>query len=372
MNARHEFVMRAMEPDANLAELCRAAGISRKTAYKWLLRFRERGMVGLEDMSRRPRGSSLRATGEVVMQVLELRGAHPRWGPKKLRVVIARGLAVEDVPSERTIARILERAGEVRARRRPPTRNAASKDAPNVGANAPNALWTVDFKGWWNAKDGAKCEPLTVRDAFSRYVLKAKLMTQTGTEPVRAEFTELFERRGTPLAIQVDNGPPFGSTQARCGMTTLSAWWVATGIRVIRGRPAHPQDNGAHERMHLDMRYEVEDMSADNLERQQAEMDKWVHEFNYVRPHEAIELKVPSDLYSSSPRRYSGPRKARYPTTMCTRKVTESGRVRYRGKLLRIGQGFRGYEIGMESLDDPTIVRVQFYELDLGVFQLPV
>jgi len=211
-----------------------------------------------------------------------------------------------------------------------------------------------------------------VRDGFSRFVLKAKLMTQTGSHAVRAEFDELFERRGVPLAIQVDNGPPFGSTQARCGMTTLSAWWVATGIRVVRGRPAHPQDNGAHERMHLDMRYDVEDLSADNFAGQQVAMDKWVHEFNHVRPHEALDMKVPNDLYRSSQKRYSGPREPKYPATLCTRKVTESGRVRYRGKLLRIGQGFRGYSIGIEAQDDPAFVRVQFFELDLGLFQLPV
>jgi len=372
VNARHEFVLAALEPNANLAELCRAAGISRKTAYKWLRRFRERGVIGLEDMSKRPRGSALKASGEVVMRVLELRGNHPRWGPRKLRVVVARGLAPEEVPSERTVARILERAGEIRTRRRPPSKPSLSKVPPDNRAGAPNEIWTVDFKGWWNAKDGARCEPLTVRDAHTRFVLKAKLMTDTGTEPVRAEFLELFEQRGLPQAIQVDNGPPFGSTQARLGMTTLSAWWVALGIRVIRGRPAHPQDNGAHERMHLDMRYDVEDLSAENVKRQQAALDAWRVEFNEVRPHEAIGMKVPADLYASSSKRYSGPRKALYPATMCTRKVTDSGRVRYRGQMLRIGQGYRGYEIGIESLTDPKVVRVHFYELDLGEFILPV
>jgi putative transposase len=312
VNARHEFVLAAMAPDAKVAELCRDAGISRKTAYKWIQRFRERGIVGLEDMSRRPRSSPLQASGEVVMQVLELRGAHPRWGPRKLRKVLARSLAADETPSERTVARVLERAGEVRARRRrPPEASSAAKDAPSCLAEAPNDLWTVDFKGWWNSKDGAKCEPLTVRAAYSRFVLKSHIMLRTGTEPVMAQFKELFECRGLPKAIQVDNGPPFGSTHARCGVTTLSAWWLATGIRVIRGRPAHPQDNGAHERMHLDMRYEVEDVGADNVREQQAAMDNWCHEFNYVRPHDAIDLKVPGDLYRPSSRRYRGPRQAR-------------------------------------------------------------
>lgn len=373
MKARHEFVLNAMAPDANIAELCRDAGISRKTGYKWLKRFREAGLEGLDNMSTRPQGSCVRVSGEVVLRVLELRSAHPRWGPKKLRVVVGRGLSDDDTPSERTIARILQRAGEVRSRRRPPRLDdPRAKDAPNPIIDAPNDLWTVDFKGWWNARDGAKCEPLTIRDGFSRYVLKAKLMTETGTEPVREEFEELFARRGIPKAVQVDNGPPFGSTQARCSMTTLSAWWVATGIAVIRGRPAHPQDNGGHERMHLDMRYEVEDVGADNLVHQQAQLDRWMHEFNNVRPHEAIDLKTPSELYLRSERSYSGPRTPHYGNQMCTRKVASSGRVRYRGQMLRIGQGFRGYEVGIEQGVDPNTVRVQFYELDLGSFPLPM
>ncbi len=269
MKARHEFALNALAPDANVSALCREAGISRKTGYKWLKRFKEAGLDGLESMSTRPRGCSVQVSGEVVLKVLELRRAHPRWGPRKLRVVMARSLDADEIPSERTVARILERAGAVRTRRRIQRCTTEVSEAPNTTVNAANDVWTVDFKGWWNARGGAKCEPLTIRDAFSCYVLKAKLMTTTGAVPVRGEFEELFTRRGIPLAIQVDNGPPLGSTHARCRMTTLSAWWVATGIRVIRSRPAPPQDNGGHERMHLDMRYEVEDVGADTVEHQQ-------------------------------------------------------------------------------------------------------
>jgi transposase InsO family protein len=202
VNARHRFVLAALEADANLAELCRETGISRKTGYKWLARFRERGLVGLEEMSTRPRKSSLDASGEAVLRILELRNLHPRWGARKLRVVAARNLEAEQVPSERTVARILERSGEIRARRRPSVKYPPPKIAPVGKGSAPNELWTVDFKGWWKTKDGAKCEPLTVRDAFSRFVLKAQLMTETDSEAVRAEFDELFKRRGLPGAIQ--------------------------------------------------------------------------------------------------------------------------------------------------------------------------
>lgn len=368
MKVRHEFVLRALEPFANVTELSQEYGISRKTAYKWIKRFKERGLKGLEDLSRRPHSSPLRASGEAVLSVVRLRREHPTWGPKKLRVVLLRAMEAEEVPSERTIARIIDRAGDlVRRRRRKP--GARSTAAPEVAANEPNDLWTVDFKGWWSAKDGAKCEPLTVRDAKSRFVLCAELMTDTKSESVKRVFVRLFETNGLPLAIQVDNGPPFASPRARQGMTSLSAWWVSLGIRVIRGRPAHPEDNGAHERMHLDMRYEVEDVGATSVKIQQGLLDEWRNEFNHVRPHEALELQVPADHYHRSPRPYKGPRPTRYPVHYCVRTVASTGRVRYRGQLVRVGQGFRGYKVGLVP-DGETCVRIKFYELDLGTFNL--
>ena len=261
VNQREEFVLRALEPGANIAALCREAGISRKTGYKWINRFKEKGRVGLQDLSRRPRNSPLRASGEAALQVIELRQAHPTWGPKKLHAILLRASDLDEVPSVRTIARIIDRAGLVkkRKRRRQP---AAPTDAPNAVQAVPNDLWTVDFKGWWRTRDGRRAEPLTVRDGASRYLLCAELMESTAGAAVRPVFERLFQRYGLPSAIQVDNGAPFASTRSRAGLTTLSAWWVSLGIEVIRGRPGHPQDNGGHERMHLDVRYEVEDVPA--------------------------------------------------------------------------------------------------------------
>ena len=369
MKLRHEFVLKALEPFANIAALSREYGISRKTAYKWIKRFKEQGVVGLEDISRRPHGSPLRASGDVVLKILELRTQYPRWGPKKLRVVLERSVDEEEVPSVRTIARVLERAGLVTRRRKKPPLVGRPLDAPQVDCETPNDWWTVDFKGWWSSRDGARCEPLTVRDAASRYVLCAQLMESTRAGPVRAEFERTFDLNGLPKVIQVDNGSPFASTRARLGMTSLSAWWVSLGIRVVRGRPSHPEDNGGHERMHLDMRYDVEDVGASSVEAQQRRLDEWRHEFNHVRPHEALGQRVPADLYSRSPRRFCGPRLPSYPSHLVVRTVSTSGRCRYRGNLVRIGQGFRGYDVGIELVDQATI-RVQFYELDLGTFPL--
>jgi transposase InsO family protein len=370
MKLKQEFVLAAISPDSNIAELCREHGISRKTGYKWIERFREGGVPALEDMSRRPHKSPLRASGDAVLEVVALRTDRPRWGPKKLRAVLLRRLRTDEVPSVRTIARILDRAGMIERRRRPaPEIIARPEGAPDVAAPGPNDLWTVDFKGWWRTGDGARCEPLTVRDAYSRFVLCASLTRGTNGAAVRAEFERLFEQYGLPLAIQVDNGSPFACTRARGGLTTLSAWWVSLGIRFVRGRPAHPQDNGAHERMHFDMRFDVEDRAGKNVAAQQAALDVWREEFNHVRPHEALDQQVPADLYKRSPRPMRGPKPPVYPRDFEERIVNRNGSIKYAGCCLRVGDGLRRQTIGVRRIDETTI-QLQYYDVNLGVVEL--
>jgi len=371
MKLREEFVLKALEPNANVAELCREYRISRKTGYKWLDRFRKRGVGGLEDRSRRPHRSPLRASGEMVLEVVRLRAERPRWGPKKLRAVLLRQFAASDVPSVRTIARIVDRAGLVapqRVRRTEPANRPA--DAPHVSLHGPNDLWTVDFKGWWRSQDGDRCEPLTVRDAFSRYVLCAKLMPSTSTEYVRKAFERLFEQFGLPAAVQVDNGSPFASTRALGGLTTLSAWWVSLGIRFVRGRPSHPEDNGAHERMHFDLRFDVEDKRAHSASRQQHLLDAWVHDFNQVRPHEALDQRTPAQVYVRSTRRFRSPLPPLYPSGFAMRKVASNGVIRFAGHRLPISRGLRGLLVGIRQLDNDRL-HVLFYDVDLGEVAMP-
>ncbi len=368
MTLREQFVLRALEPSSNKAELCREFGISRKTGYKWIERFRARGTLGLADLSRRPHCCPLQADGETVLEVIRLRTLHARWGPKKLRAVLQRSMPRVQVPSIRTIARILERAGQVTARRRR-ARLSVPEQAPTVEAKKPNDLWTVDFKGWWLTGDKSRAEPLTVRDAASRYVLCAQLMTETGAKAVRAAFEQLFELYGMPDAIQADNGVPFACTRALGGLTNLSAWWVALGIRVIRGRPGHPEDNGAHERMHGDMYYDLEANAASNLTLQQSECDRWRHEFNHVRPHEALQQRVPADCYRKSTRPYRGPRVACYPQGWLKRKVSSCGQIKVAGTMLRMGDGLRGYYVGLSPAVGGSL-HARFYELELGQFKI--
>jgi transposase InsO family protein len=370
MKLREEFVLKALEPDASMTTLCKEYGISRKTGYKWVKRFKERGLVGLEELSRRPHASPLRVSGELVLQVLELRRSHARWGPKKLRAVLLRSHPVEAVPSIRTIARILDRAGVSKARRRQRPK-AQVMEQPETTVEHPNELWTVDFKGWWKTRDGCRAEPLTVRDQFSRYVLAAELMDSTRAERVREVFERLFERYGLPESIRVDNGSPFASTRSLGGLTTLSAWWVSLGIRVIRGRPSHPEDNGGHERMHLDMRFEVEDVPANDINAQQIALSRWMLEFNFLRPHEALDLQVPNDHYQKSTRLYRGPRRPWYPPGMDVRTVNKKGSVKYRGKHLYVTMALRGQPVGLRQISEKA-AQVRYYELDLGTVAWPI
>jgi transposase InsO family protein len=345
VDLREEFVLRSMAPGANIAQLSREYGISRKTGYKWIERFETFGVESLKEMSRRPH-RVVETSGEIVLRIQELRRAHPNWGPKKLRVLLERGKAKE-LPSVKTIARILDRLGQPKLRM--PRRRLQQIDrvAPKHELKAPNDLWTVDFKGWWHTRNGEHCEPLTIRDGFSRYVLRCQVMTSTAMIGVRGAFERLFQQHGLPAVILVDNGSPFGSTRARGGLTQLSAWWVAIGIRVVFSRPGQPQDNGAHERMHGDLSMDVERDPAASKEAQQRACDRWVHEFNHVRPHEALGMKTPAEIYERSTRPYRGVRAPRYRLGLQQRKVDCTGHIHVESRAPFVGAGFSGYLVGV-------------------------
>jgi transposase InsO family protein len=307
----------------------------------------------------------------MVLEVVRLRAERPRWGPKKLRAVLLRQFDASHVPSVRTIARIVDRAGLVVPQRvRHPELRDRPAGAPDVSVKAPNDLWTVDFKGWWRSHDGDRCEPLTVRDAFSRYLLCAKLMPSTATDHVRAAFERLFEQFGLPAAIQADNGTPFASTRARGGLTALSAWWVSLGIRFVRGRPSHPEDNGAHERMHFDLRFDVEDKRARTVNRQQHLLDAWLHDFNHVRPHEALGQRTPAQVYVRSTRPLRAPLPPIYPPGFVVRKVACNGIITVAGARVRINMGLRGQLVGVRQLGGDR-AHVLFYGMDLGEIEMP-
>lgn len=367
MSLKQEFVEKARKPGARMAQLCEQYGISRQTGYKWLRRYQREGPDGLEERSRRPHASPLATAEDLVVEILEERERHPRRGPKKLRLVLQRKFG-DQTPSVATIARVLQRFGKVRQRSRFGRAVSLVEAPPRVTATACNEVWTVDFKGWWRSRDGQRCEPLTVRDAFSRYVLAIQVLKSTGATGVRQVFEQLFRRYGVPLAIQCDNGTPFINVTARGGLTKLSTWWVSLGIKVIRSRPACPQDNGGHERMHRDMSADLQAFPAGSPGAQQRACARWRQDFNHVRPHEALGGKVPADLYRPSERR---PRRTMhlYPPGWLVRTVTDRGAISVKGAQVQAGMGLARERVALEPLGH-TQHRLWFRELDLGVVEL--
>jgi putative transposase len=348
-----------------VAPLAREFGISRQTGHKWLKRFKERGYEGLEEESRRPKVTPLATAEDVVLAVLSLRQRHPTWGARKLVPVLQRSLK-EATPSVATVARILRRLGMIKARRLRRVHSIV-EHAPNVVVKACNDLWTIDLKGRWNSADRRRCEPLTIRDAHSRMVFAAKLNCGTGAE-VRKEMTRLFRKYGVPRAIQCDNGTPFVAVSARGGLSRLSAWWVSLGIQLVRGRPAHPQDNGGHERMHRDIASEVEVNPSVTIEHQQRALDKWRQTFNCVRPHEALRNKTPAEVYSKSARAMVV-RNAQYKSRFKRCKVGKEGHIWFGSTTYFVSASLAGHVIGLEPIRGVQY-RIWFYEMDLGTIDL--
>lgn len=366
MTNKLEFIDKARVPGANVSALCREYGISRQTGHKWLRRYQEHGYEGLVEQSRRPHSSPLTTGEEIVLKIVEWRERRPSWGSDKIASVLARTLG-EDAPSKSTVARVLERLGRTR-RRRPRIRIWTVDGRPRVEVKAPNDLWTLDFKGWWRARNGEKCEPLTVRDAYSRKVLAVALGSSTRAKEVQRVLMRIFERHGLPVAIQCDNGSPFVCTRARGGLTKLSAWLISLGIRLVRSRPGCPQDNGGHERMHRDLS-ELEREPASSRRTQQRECDRWMVDFNEVRPHDALGGKTPAEVYRNSKRRQLTPLVPSYPPEWKTRRVSSIGNITINDDMVFISAALAGQVIGLQY-ENGVRWRAHYFGVDLGTIEI--
>jgi transposase InsO family protein len=367
MSLKLEFVQKATAKDANISALCREYCITRQTGHKWLKRYATQGYDGLEDHSRRPKTTPLGTAEDIVASILAAREAHPRWGPHKLSLLLRRRWG-PSTPSERTIARVLTRFDMIRQRRPRRTFTQVVSEAPLVDVSSPNDLWTVDFKGWWRAGNGERCEPLTVRDAFSRFVLAIEVLPSTAGSAVRVVFERLFRRNGLPKAIQCDNGTPFVSTSSRGGLTTLSAWWVSLGIGLVRSRPGCPQDNGGHERMHADMAAEIEALPSASRSLQQRACDKWRQQFNHVRPHDSLDGKTPGEVYKRADRAARA-RSMLYPSGWLARRVGRNGSITMHSGDYFVSAALAGHRVGLAPVD-ALHMRVWFYEMDLGSIEI--
>ena len=361
MNQRIEFALKSLKT-SNFRELCRDYGISTKTGYKWQKRLLEHGTGGMEEQSRRPRSSPEQLGEGVVCEIVRLKRRHPAWGPRKIREIYL--WAHGNTPSESSFKRVLEAAG-LTEKKRVRRAKKGGRITNGLKAKAPNEVWTVDFKGWWHDPEGRRCEPLTVRDEHSRYILELRALANARTETVRGCFERLFEKHGLPGAIRSDNGSPFASTSAVLGLSRLSAWWAALGIDLERGRPGCPQDNGAHERMHLDISRELEGSAPG--ERQSA-FEVWRESFNRERPHEALEMRTPAEVYTSSERKYEGtPDELDY-GAMETRRVHVTGRITWKNCPVRISSALQGWSVGLEPAEgaEGDYFNVWFASLLLG------
>lgn len=366
MSSKIAFVEQAKRPGANISALCREHGISRQTGHKWLKRFRNGGYEGLQELSRSPSSSPSKTSADIVAAVLALRAKHSTWGPDKLARVLRRDL-FDDAPSRATVARIVKAAGKVRARR-PRVRVWHVDERPQIEVHAPNDLWTMDFKGWWKAKNGQRCEPLTVRDAMSRMMLAVVLVASSSAGTVRRVLEKLFRTYGVPKAMLVDNGTPWINVRARGGLTRLSAWLVSLGIKLHRSRRGSPQDNGGHERMHRDLD-ELSLSPARSRRAQQPECDRWRMEFNHVRPHDALEGKTPAEVYGTPSPRPVATRAPVYPVDFITRRVLGDGSITVDNDRVCIGRPLVGYRIGLRH-EGGLRWRAYFFECDLGVVEV--
>ena len=360
MEQRIEFALKALRT-LNFRALCQEYGVSAKTGYKWKQRFLQEGIEGMAEESRRPKTSPEQLPEGEVCEIVRLKMAHLSWGPRKIRELYLRRHG--EVASESTFKRVLERAGLTQKRRKRRS-SEAGRLCSGRRATAANEVWTVDFKGWW--RSGAKrCEPLTVRDEHSRYLLEVRALQDARSETVRKSFERLFERQGLPGAIRSDNGSPFASALALLGLSRLSAWWVALGIDLERGRPGHPQDNRAHERMHRDISRELEALGESDEEA----LDLWRQTFNFARPHEALGMRCPGELYAPSHRKYDGtPEDLEYPQ-MCTRRVCQHGLIKVDGQRLFLSTSLAGWSVGLKPITQ-NVMEVWFGRLLLGQIDL--
>ena len=310
MEERLRFVVRLLDGEA-MTDVCREFGISRKTGYKIFDRYKEHGLEALTDRTRRPVRYANQLPQQLESLIVQLKAEKPHWGARKIRELLVRRLDGDvRVPAKSTIHAVLDRHGLVKRARE---RKSRAQGTPLSAGATANDLWCADFKGEFKLGNGRYCYPLTVTDQASRFLLMCEALESTREQPAIAAFERLFAERALPLSIRSDNGVPFASPNALFNLSKLSVWWLRLGIAIERIKPGHPQQNGRHERMHLTLKKEATRPPGANILQQQGRFDAFVQEFNIERPHEALDMKCPAQLYATSTRRYEGLPELSYP-----------------------------------------------------------
>jgi transposase InsO family protein len=367
MEERLRFVARLLDGEG-MSDVCRAFGISRKTGYKIFNRYKEDGLEALCDRSRRPVRHANQLPDQVERLIFSLKRDKPHWGARKIRELLVRKLAGDvRIPAKSTVHAVLDRHGLVkRARQR---RRFKAEGTELSSAATPNDLWCADFKGEFKLGNGRYCYPLTVTDQASRYVLACEALSSTKEAPVIDTFVRLFKDRGLPGAIRSDNGLPFASPNGLYNLSKLSVWWLRLGIAIERIKPGHPQQNGRHERMHLTLKKETTRPPGMNSLQQQASFDSFVTEFNTERPHEALAMKCPAEVYTPSAKPYDGLPELEYPFHDKDILVTACGRICMMRKKINVSTVLAGQRLGLKEVED-GIWLVSFMHYDLGYIDL--
>ena len=364
MDERLRFVARLLEGE-KMARLCAEFGISRKTGYKLFDRYKDCGVQAFTDRSRRPYRQANRLPAPVEATIVRLKREYPSWGAPKIREKLRQRLTTVQCPAISTVHAVLDRHGLVARRRRRRRQRATGTELSCP--TAPNALWCADYKGEFMLADRRYCYPLTVTDFASRFLLACDALTTTQEKFAFTAFERAFKDFGLPAAIRTDNGVPFASPNALYGLSKLAVWWLRLGIQIERIQPGHPQQNGRHERMHLTLKREATKPAAANVLQQQARFDTFLERYNQDRPHQALGMKVPADLYTRSPRLYRGLEDLAYPFHDTTMTVTHCGRLCFNGRKVNLSHVFAGQNVGVTQVAE-RVWLVTFMQYDLGYF----
>lgn len=363
MMERRQLVAEYQRGLVPLAALAERAGVSRKTAYKWIARFEAAGMLGLQDQSRRPHTCPQATAPAAVDALLTLRRRHPTWGPKKLLHVLRQRDPEMAWPARSTAADVLARHGLVASPRR--VRRPGHPGRPRTPMTAPNEIWTIDFKGHFRTGDGHYCYPLTVMDGYSRYLLACQALRTTATPPTRAVLTQLFRTYGLPQIMRSDNGVPFATT-ALGRLSQLAVWWIRLGIYPELIEPASPQQNGRHERFHRTLKRETARPPHATLAAQQRRFGAFRQEYNHERPHEALAQDTPASRFTASPRPFPEQVPAiEYPAHYEVRRVSRNGGIRWHHTWINVSHVLSGEHVGLHEVDD-GLWDVHFGPLCLG------
>jgi len=363
MDERLRFVARLLEGE-KMAPLCAEFGISRKTGYKIYDRYKDCGVGAFTDRSRRPHRQANRLPPQVEAVIVRLKRQYPGWGAPKIREKLRQQSTAPHLPAISTVHAVLDRCGLVHRRRR---RRRVPLGTELSHPSEPNALWCADYKGEFMLGNRRYCYPLTITDFASRYLLTCEALGTTQEKFAFTVFERTFKEFGLPHVIRTDNGVPFASAHALYGLSKLAVWWLRLGIQIERITPGHPQQNGRHERMHLTLKREATKPAAANVLQQQARFDAFVDRYNRDRPHQALDMKVPADLYSRSPRPYRGLEDLAYPFHDRTVTVTRCGRLCFGRRKINLSQVFAGQNVGVTQVGE-RIWLVTFMDYDLGYF----